>query len=287
FYPQIYQQIDWNKTPISLDKELEQITATSNTEKRYADKLYQVWLLDNTEIWILIHIEVQSQYDEEFSQRMYIYNYRSFDLYHKPVVSLAILGDESKTWRPNSYQYGLGKSEVVCKFDTVKLIDYKWEELEQRSNLFAILVMAHLKTKTTTNKLADREQWKWILIRSLYERGFSRYDIENLFRFIDKMMSLTKELQQKLLTKITEYEKEREMPFLTPTEELFIARTRQQDIIKLLQVKFGDVPEILSKNIQKIDDLTALEELFVSSITITSLEEFTNLVNSKLPRSED
>ncbi|MFM6135082.1 MAG: hypothetical protein ACKPCP_13125, partial [Sphaerospermopsis kisseleviana] len=67
FYPQIYQQIDWNKTPISLDKELEQITATSNTEKRYADKLYQVWLLDNTEIWILIHIEVQSQYDEEFS----------------------------------------------------------------------------------------------------------------------------------------------------------------------------------------------------------------------------
>ncbi|WP_370569772.1 hypothetical protein [Sphaerospermopsis sp. LEGE 00249] len=175
----------------------------------------------------------------------------------------------------------------MCKFDTVKLIDYKWEELEQSSNLFAILVMAHLKTKTTTNKLADREQWKWQLIRSLYERGLSRYDIENLFRFIDKMMSLTQELQQKLLTKITEYEKEIEMPFLTPTEELFIARTRQQDIIKLLQVKFGDIPEILSKNIQKIDDLTALEELFVSSITITSLEEFTNLVNSKLPTSQD
>ncbi|GCL37154.1 hypothetical protein SR1949_22610 [Sphaerospermopsis reniformis] len=175
----------------------------------------------------------------------------------------------------------------MCKFDTVKLIDYKWEELEQSSNLFAILVMAHLKTKTTTNKLADREQWKWTLIRSLYERGFSRYDIENLFRFIDKMMSLTKELQQKLLTKITEYEKEREMPFLTPTEELFIARTRQQDISKLLQVKFGDVPEILSKNIQNIDDLTALEELLISTMTITSLEEFTNLVNSKLPTSQE
>jgi hypothetical protein len=291
FYPQIYQQIDWSKTPISLDKELEQITATSNTEKRYADKLYQVWLLDNTEIWILIHIEVQSQYDEEFSQRMYIYNYRSFDLYHKPVVSLAILGDESKTWRPNCYQYGLGNSEVVCKFDTVKLIDYKWEELEQSSNLFAILVMAHLKTKTTTNKLADRAQWKWQLIRSLYERGLSRYDIENLFRFIDKMMSLTQELQQKLLTKITEYEKEREMPFLTPTEEIFLERGekkgRKQDIIKLLQVKFGDVPEILSKNIQKIDELNALEELFVLSITINSLEEFTNLVNSKLPTSQE
>ncbi|QYX32989.1 hypothetical protein [Sphaerospermopsis torques-reginae] len=176
-------------------------------------------------------------------------------------------------------------------YGLVKLIDYKWEELEQSSNLFAILVMAHLKTKTTTNKLTDREQWKWQLIRSLYERGLSRYDIENLFIFIDKMMSLTQELQQKLLTKITEYEKEREMPFLTPTEEIFLERGekkgRKQDIIKLLQVKFGDVPEILSKNIQKIDDLTALEELFVSSITITSLEEFTNLVNSKLPTSQE
>ncbi len=179
----------------------------------------------------------------------------------------------------------------MCKFDTVKLIDYKWEELEQSSNLFAILVMAHLKTKTTTNKLADREQWKWQLIRSLYERGLSRYDIENLFRFIDKMMSLTQELQQKLLTKITEYEKEIEMPFLTPTEEIFLERGekkgRKQDIIKLLQVKFGDVPEILSKNIQNVDDITALEELLISTMTITSLAEFTNLVNSKLPRSED
>ncbi|WP_199291067.1 hypothetical protein [Sphaerospermopsis sp. FACHB-1094] len=77
------------------------------------------------------------------------------------------------------------------------------------------------------------------------------------------------------------------MPFLTPTEELFIARTNQQNILKLLQVKFGDVPEILSKNIQNIDDLTALEELLISTMTITSLEEFTNLVNSKLPTSQE
>ena len=50
FYPEIYAKVDWNKTPISLDKELE--------------------------------------------QRMFIYNYRAFDLYNQPVISLAILGDE-------------------------------------------------------------------------------------------------------------------------------------------------------------------------------------------------
>ncbi|MEB3342106.1 hypothetical protein [Okeania sp.] len=37
-------------------------------------------------------------------------NYRAFDLYHKPVISLAILGDENQSWRPSFYQYGFGKS---------------------------------------------------------------------------------------------------------------------------------------------------------------------------------
>ena len=37
------------------DKELEQITASSQTKKRYADKLFQVWLLNNeiTVCWLL------------------------------------------------------------------------------------------------------------------------------------------------------------------------------------------------------------------------------------------
>ncbi|MDB9541243.1 Rpn family recombination-promoting nuclease/putative transposase [Anabaenopsis tanganyikae CS-531] len=138
FYPEINQEIDWNKTPVSLDKELEQITATAESKTRHADKLFQVWLLDNQEVWVLIHVEVQSQYDKEFSQRMFIYNYRAFDLYQKPVISLAILGDETKNWQPNSYRYGLGSSQLIFNFSSVKLLNYQWEELEQSNNIFAI-----------------------------------------------------------------------------------------------------------------------------------------------------
>ena len=133
FFPEIYQQIDWTKPPIALEQELEQITANSTTKKRYADKLFKVWLLDQREIWILIHIEVQSQYDTEFPLRMFIYNYRAFDLYNKPVISLAILGDERPHWRPNNYNYGLGGCQVNIDFLTSKLLDYnsKWEDLVQ------------------------------------------------------------------------------------------------------------------------------------------------------------
>ena len=37
FFAEIYQQIDWTKTPQSLDKELQQITASSDSEKCIAD----------------------------------------------------------------------------------------------------------------------------------------------------------------------------------------------------------------------------------------------------------
>ncbi|MFM6513556.1 MAG: hypothetical protein ACKPH4_05395, partial [Microcystis panniformis] len=116
---------------------------------------------------------------ENFSQRMYIYNYCAFDLYQKPVISLAILGDERVNWRPDSYNYTIAGCEVSLKFPTVKLLDYEesWSELETSSNPFAIIVMAHLKTKATTGKLPEREQWKWRLIRGLYEKEFEREQI--------------------------------------------------------------------------------------------------------------
>ena len=290
FYPKIYEQIDWSKTPISLDKELEQITASSQTKKRYADKLFQVWLLNNEIIWILIHIEVQSQYDKQFPQRMFIYNYRSFDLFNKPVISLAILGDENKSWRPNSYEYGLGDSEVKIKFSIVKLLDYQWEELAASNNLFAIIVMAHLKTKVTTKDLTQREQWKWNLVRPLYQKGLTKFDIINLVKFIDKMMTLPPPLQLEFNHKLEQYEKELNMPFLSTIEELAEERgqvkgakeTCQQNIFDLLGNRFGTVPEKLLETLKEINDLMALKQLLVQTISVNSLDEFQTLINAVL-----
>ena len=199
---------------------MQQITASSDTDKCIADKLYQVWLLDNQEIWILIHVEVQSQYDIKFSQRIYIYNYRAFDLYHKPVVSLAVLGDERKKWRPNSFSYGFAGSEVTIKFSIVKLLDYesRWAELESSLNPFAMIVMAHLKTKATTRNPEQREVWKWSLIRGLYDRGLTREKIIKLFQIIDRMMTLPSFLQESLDFKIQQFEEERTMPLLSNME---------------------------------------------------------------------
>lgn len=291
FYHNIHQQINWEKPPISLEKELQQITASAKTEKRHADKLFKVWLLNDQELWLLIHIEVQSQYDKEFPMRIFIYNYRAFDLYHQPVISLAILGDDNQKWRPDSYQYGIGSSQVKIEFSIVKLLDFQWEELEASNNIFAKVVMAHLKTKATSKNFAERKEWKWQLIRSLYEEGLTKFDIINLGKFIDKMMSLPPSLQQKFKEQVNQFEQERKMPFLSTIEEMALERgqeigqekgakeARQQDIFDLLETRFNTLPESLVKSLNKIDDLALLKELLIETIKVNSLEEFEALIN--------
>jgi hypothetical protein len=290
FFPEVHQLIDWTQTPRSLDKELQEITASSATEKRIADKLYQVWLLDKRVIWILIHIEIQSQYEVDFGERMYVYNYRSFDLYHKPVVSLAVLGDESSKWRPNTYSYAIGGCEVSLKFPIAKLLDYesRWQELETNTNPFAIIVMAHLKTKATTGNLSEREQWKWTLIRGLYERGLNKEQIVKLFKIIDMMMTLPEQLQQKLVKKINSFEEERKMPFISPTEQMAIERGKEigalqnarNYITTVLQARLGEVSLEIIVSLSLISNLSILDEMLKLAVTVNSLDDFKQALES-------
>ena len=100
------------------------------------------------------------------------------------------------------------------------------------------------------------------------------------------MMALSEDLQLSFDQKLANYQEERKMPLVTNIERRAIERTRKQDIIKLVQVRFGDIPENLVTSINQIDDTSFLERLLVSTINISSLEEFAQLVNSNLSESD-
>ncbi|WP_017293880.1 DUF4351 domain-containing protein [Geminocystis herdmanii] len=293
FFPEVYNLIDWLKPVTSLDKELQKITADSDDSKRLVDKLFQVCLKDKQEVWILVHIEVQSQYDTDFNQRMFIYHYRSFDLYRKPVISLAILGDEKEKWRPSNYGYDLGGCKLKLDFPTIKLLDYqkKWAELEINLNPFAMMIMAHLKTKATTSNLTEREQWKWYLIRSLYDKKYSKLEIVKLFKFIDSMMTLPPLLQQSLNQKVIKYEEEKVMPLVSPFERMAEERGLEKGlqeglqqridrdkelIIRLIHRKLGVINEDLQTQVKalNIDDLETLAEDLFDMDSVENLQQW-------------
>ncbi len=181
---------------------------------------------------------------------------------------------------------------MSLKFPTVKLLDYEenWSELEASSNPFAIIVMAHLKTKATTGKLPQREQWKWRLIRGLYEKEFEREQIIKLFEIIDNMMTLSPELQSSLESKIKQFEEERTMPLVSNMELRGIERGKEigkeigalekaRNYIKtVLKTRLGDIPIEIEQAVDKISVLSILDELLKSALTVNSFDELHQLL---------
>ena len=75
------------------------------------------------------------------------------------------------------------------------------------------------------------------------------------------------------------------MPLLSNIEIRAIERTTksnyQKNIIQLLQKRFGNLPENLIENVNKIDDIAVLESLVVETIDVNSPEDFQQLIDSQ------
>jgi hypothetical protein len=199
---------------------------------------------------------------------------RLWDKYALPIVSLAILGDDRETWLPQSFERELWGCEVSFRFPIIKLLDYipRWAELEASHNPFAIAVMAHLKTKETRNDAVARKEWKFRLTRSLYERGYERQDILNIFRFLDWMLELPEDLKRSFRDELAQYERERQMPYVTsiavadgkPFERMGIEQgieiERQAIALKMLRegIPLETISRITELTIDRLQQLQAL-----------------------------
>jgi hypothetical protein len=196
FFPDLDDRIDWSRGFESLDQELLRISPEGATETGSVDKLYRVWDRSGAEHWLLIHIEVQSQARANFSRRMFRYNMAIFLAYDRLPISIGVLADDRTNWRPSSFRLEEAGTRVEFHFRTVKLLDFAEREEELRTSLnpFAVMVDAHLNTMRTRDNLAERGEIKFAISRSLFERGFSREQIEKIFRFMDWLMLLPPEI---------------------------------------------------------------------------------------------
>ena len=86
------------------------------------------------------------------------------------------------------------------------------------------------------------------------------------------MMALSEDLQLSFDQKFANYQEERKMPLVTNIERRAIEKTQKENIIKFVQVRFGDIPQSLLENINQIDDISLLEQLLLSTIMVSSLE---------------
>ena len=268
FLPEAHGDIDWQRPPVSLDKELRKITRDGEVGERFADKLFQVWDVGGEPLGLMANVEVQGSPEAGFAERLFVYNYRAFDRFHRPVITVAVLCDATDSFHPRSF-YAADRwgCRVGIEFLTVKLRQYnkRWDELEASHNPFALVTMAHLKTQETRGRPDRRYRWKLRLVRRLYDQGYAKKDVLELFRFVDWLMALPQELEQQLDADIESLETERGMKYVTGIERRALQTGIKQGIQtgieqgirtgieqgqlqllrRLLSRSFGEIPSAL------------------------------------------
>ncbi|MEB3292118.1 MAG: DUF4351 domain-containing protein, partial [Synechococcales bacterium] len=116
--------------------------------------------------------------------------------------------------------------------------------------------------------------WKVRLVKRLYELGYSRSEIINLFRFIDWVMILPEGLKQSFWEELKTYEEERKVPYITSVEQIGYERGERSLILRLLNRKFGQLPDRTLDRIQTLT-LPQLEQLGDALLDFSAIADLT------------
>jgi hypothetical protein len=280
FFPEAHSQIDWSQGFEFLDGELQQISRESETGKRITDKLVKVYLRNGQEQWIIVHIEVQNQKEDQFSERVFLYFARLRDKFQREVASFAVLGDTDLNWRPQLLMIETLGCGLQFFFPIAKLLDYKQrkEELKSSDNPFAVVAQAHLAAQATKGKESQerRRKRKFALTTMLYEQGYSPQEIIDLFRFIDWVLTLPLELEEVFRNDLRNYEEEKKMTYITSFERIGIAKSEAKLVIRQLNRRVGEISEETVAKISKlpIDQLEQLGEDLLDFTSSNDLAEW-------------
>jgi hypothetical protein len=280
YFPRAHAAIDWSRPHAFLDQEFAALSRDAELGKRLLDKLVSVHMHDGGERWVLLHLEVQGRHERDFAERMFVYNYRVYDRYRRPVASMALLTDDGERWRPSSFGYQLLGCKLTIDFPVVKLRDFaeRIDELRSEANPFALVTAAHLLARQTRGNMHRRRIAKWALTKGLYERGWSRQRIIDLYRVIDWIMRLPDALDTRLHHGLFQLERRGSMTYLSSLERFAIDRGvkrglqegRQELLLTLLNKRFGSLDDSVRARLAAADaeTLSAWALNFVDAATL-------------------
>jgi predicted transposase/invertase (TIGR01784 family) len=143
FFPDADTLFDWSKGYSFLDKELLELSPDLNQKggTRHVDLLAKIFLHDGTENWLLLHCEIQNSTDQNFSLRMFEYNYRLFDRYKTPIVSLAIFTGKKSQLRPQAYKTNVLGTSITFDYKSYQIFDHTEEELIAIGSPFSLVIL--------------------------------------------------------------------------------------------------------------------------------------------------
>lgn len=296
FFPEIREDIDWEQPYEVWESEMQSIARDAETGRLHADSLIRVTRRSGKLGLVLIHVEVQSQVDRRFGRRMLLYHSRIADRFGLPICSLAILGDSNRSWRPDSQRDFLWGCSHQLQFPMCKLLDFP-DWAEQTANPFAWLTAAHLQAKATRKDAELRAQIKMRLICGLYFCGLSRSQVLELFRLVDWVLALPRQMEYAFKQDLAQFEEENNMVYVSSVERIAreegleaglatgLATGREEGrseacgllrtaILEKLHLRFGLQEPAITEQLEKVDDYSRLLELYGLAIAADTFESW-------------
>ena len=248
FFGDVSELIDWEYPLEWLDKEVSQILGDSGTRNQHVYLLVRVRLLTGEMRWILLHLEVQTSYERDFAERMARYNAGLFWAFQERVVSLAVLADLRKSWRPSESNFEFASFRSRLEFPVCKLVERLESDWQGDISLPVQVARAQIEALRTTSSAEGRFEAKWQFVRNLYDMGYTADQLRQVFRLIDLMMHLRPDLETEFEQRLTNLEEERKMPYVTSVERIWEARGRElgEEIGKEIGKEIGEAQGRLS-----------------------------------------
>jgi hypothetical protein len=296
-FPGLASLIDWSVTPVFLDTELQKILPDSAAGLLRVDKLIRARRMDGSPELFLIHVEVQSQRDDDLPRRMFRYFSRILDHFDQPPVSLAILADPSPFWRPGPYEFRYAGASLVFHCNTCKLAELDLEPLIAAGNPVARVIQAHRVAQRTSGDPKTRRSGKLGMVRQLLESGMDDSEIREVMRAVHWLLALPDEEELGFREDVKQMEANMQIKERSPYERIVwnegleagleqgleqgLARGRAEGrltaaremLLEMVQARFGPCKETFRVRIEAIQDESSLSQLARLVLTVSSPAE--------------
>ncbi len=219
--------------------------------------------------------KVQGTKQAKFAKHIFVYNYRIFDRYDRPVASLAVLADTNKQWKPTSYGFTVLGCKLSLEFPVAKLTDYekRLDELLVSDNAFGWITAAHILTQKPRTQHQERYEAKLRLVRILYQHRWDKQRIIDLLYNVDWLMQLPEWLNSRVWQELETIEEKEKMEYVTSIERLGMVKGQYNILKRQLESRFGLLPQWASEKLKsaKAKDLEAWADAILTAPTLENV----------------
>jgi predicted transposase/invertase (TIGR01784 family) len=273
FYPELSQKIDLESIRLLNSEKY-----SHKIGKSLLDLLYEC-KIENEKSFIRIIFEHKSYIDKNLPSQLLYYNGVLWEELgeYPPIINIVLYHGKRK-WNIST-TLPKTNSEIIERFSNklnYHLIDLSKVADEEMINKLYIDFCTASALLTMKHIFEDIKKYKHIL-----KKVFEHYQDSCVFIILDYISVVNNPQEvENVLKEILGGEKEMmtltekwKMEGLQQGLQQGLIKAKQEDILKLINLKFGRVSEEVEKSILEINDLEELDKLFTKAVLANSLEE--------------